>query len=177
MFIQANAVFVAERSESCSHSAALPFYLLDFHKNHLEKIPDSVTCTGRPMTWNRPPPHKNVNPVCRKDMTFTKASYGKTSRSVSGGSVEHFEPQKLDDCQVDDASLQPLLHCAQSSYPQSLLLQFWNVTTGDEDQKALEHQDVHKLIIPRFGCKAGNDKVGFLEAVPDELCAEFMTEH
>lgn len=161
--------------ESCSHIAALLFFLLDCHEKGMQDLPESVTCTGRAMAWNRPPPHKEVQPVRVSDMIFTKAEYGKASRSVSGGSLDNFDPRPCNDQEMDDGALQALLNSVQSSFPQSALLQFHGVapaTQAPVPEHTEVEQQVRDLIVPRVGClvQDGTD----LDSVAEVLCADFI---
>lgn len=164
--------------ESCSHIAALLFFLLDCCEKHLEKLPESVTCTGRAMTWNQPPPHKDIQPVPVSDMVFSKAEYGKASRSISGGALDDFDPRCIDDRQIDHDDLQALLQATQSSFPQSSLLQFHGVAPSAQDRcsKQVETEEqVRELIVPRAG-HAVQDDTDRLDNVEELMCADFVAD-
>ena len=143
---------VAGLGESCSHIAALLFYLLDCVEKDLGKLPETVTRTGRPMEWNVPPPLKDVEPVPVENMVFTKAKYGKDTRSVYGGSLEEFEPRCPADQRLLDNDLETLLGSTKVSLPRSGLFQFWDVgLDAVEDENKKEEDEANKLVIPRCG--------------------------
>eukprot|EP00117_Sycon_ciliatum_P014844 scpid35546/ scgid0780/ len=112
--------------ESCSHVAALLFYLLDCKEKDATTIQADATCTGRLMSWHRPPPQLSVPAVPLADAVFEATAYGKESRKVCGGSLSTFEPRAAQDLAVDDHCVQELLDTFASKLPTSGLFQFWN---------------------------------------------------
>ena len=167
---------VAGKGQTCSHVAALLFYLEDLKQKGLSTLPTCETVTGQLQQWHVPP-KRNVVPKRVSDITFHKASYGKlekiksnqaednspitsTSKDVSQSTgIEHNIPTE-DDRPPDDDTLTTLVQTIASTYPQSGLAHFWLTPSSDQADSTLmpplaEDHDVqdgllqltHKLII------------------------------
>ena len=108
---------VAGKGGTCSHVAALLFFLASVVERKLQKIPADVSCTGRPCSWSKAP-KRDFSPATVSDISFKKAEFGKTEKAP-GRSLDDFEPRQEGDQHlvVDDrASLfAKLQKCAPSS--------------------------------------------------------------
>ena len=70
---------VAGRDGTCSHVAALLFYIFALAEKHVTEVLTDVTATGRQCTWSKAL-KRNVEPAEVASITFKKPEFAKPAR-------------------------------------------------------------------------------------------------
>ena len=65
----------------------------------LSKIPDDVSCTGRPCTWTKAP-KRDFSPAVAAEISFHKAEFAKKKQAPKR-TMDDFDPRRLDDRAAD----------------------------------------------------------------------------
>lgn len=112
---------VAGRGGTCSHVAALLFYVLSLAEKHATKVPADVTATGRQCAWSRAP-KRNVEPTEVASIAFKKAEYAKHDRPTR--SLEGFDPRQPEHRIPNVGGKETLLQRMEKNSPRSGLLYF-----------------------------------------------------
>jgi len=86
--LSASCTCVAGKGETCSHIAALMFYLEDFMRQGHSDLPTNTAATDRLQQWHVPP-KRDVSAQPVEGITFRKAEYGKV---VCTSFIHHYCP-------------------------------------------------------------------------------------
>jgi hypothetical protein len=149
---------VAGKGETCSHVAALLFYMEDLKQRNMPTIPSDVTVTDRLQQWNVPP-KRTIQPLPVSEISFNKAVYGKQINTVGSKRIIPSSTREEDTvtAEAEDVACEEL-RTKIMKYPMHGLSHFWSVSDQEQDEVMSDEQELtdisstlmslaHKLVI------------------------------